>query len=1606
MQCIILVAADPLHVVALPFCHNHSHIDFLKAPQNDTPGPTDYEVKVSLVSDDRNKKFGFINSSKRFRSPKSAAAAEGDESGPALAANQPQQPVAVPMSRISTRTPALASETLKLKREAERWQEQYERQLLNHQRDMSQLEERLARLDIALKEALREKNSLASSAIAKEKELAELTHRHALLKSSLEKSDKTSINLAEKATRSSILERKITDLEKTSAKTRSLVDAKTTTLEKLQFERNELRDQCDSLSKQVWELVDEKSRRDVAYAEAESQREELVARVAELEDIVAQAGGATAEREKELIDRLAMIQEHSDEISKEKVDLQARLQSITRALEAARFEMNADKSKVASLQADIDSHKSLLNALEMDKADWLATRMSMENHAKQLLAKLETAQGTITTLDGQKLNLEKLVGQMEARNIEVASILAKLEASVEEREQQLIALEDMRRTEHEEYEDVIESLKAALLRFQTEGAQELTTTQMQLHELTSHLETGMHEIMRRDQMLEAMTAQEEELRMELEATKAELAATTEVYEAFRLNFDEVNAVRNQLAERLVMIEEELLMTSNDLSSTKMELQVAREHVSSLQSDIYQLNIALDEATDALRSANANHADATAIHESQMNELNEQLEQERTYRAGERDMTELRIASIEAAALDSMQGKVNLIAELEQHIEALKDEIQGKADELAAIADSHRKELGQVKLELSEQTEMVNEYRERAYDHESAAEGYQNQIYELEKKVKARGVAAAHEAKEMETAFKTIISEFREKIDVLESEKEAVKKSLAAALAEAEGHQHRLGDSDENLKALMAKQTSLQDRIDGLTQSLNESQAELEASKQKIAEISAEKLASVSSLEAMLFEAKAELEKAYSSARDNQATWETDSVSLNSQISNLNGKLAGLEQSLEEQVASSVELRKQLDAKNVELSEAVAAHRAEVLDLTVQLTTARSSFSDLQAAMDALSNEHLLATARVKELGDAIQHETSRHAETMAMATSLDSDLSAERISREELSTKVAELELLLASEQQESRSRQSQIDVQLEIKSTLEAEIKRLSGDCDAQKSLYEELKAQSTAALQIERETVLRERRRSDDLSLSLNFQISTVNKLTAELVVLKASLEEETAAREEKEEKISTLLSELESERNALDSLYKRGDELDRALQLEREAHLKAQNLASELSETLMAERASNQKILENLKVSLESVQKDLKSAESALALEKSAHAASIQQFELKENEYRSYHDASKANVSLLVAALQEANDVSKSKDEKLAQLSNDLADCRAKLDGSEMERESLKSRAVASVEAIESERTAHRETVAELQDRNERLARALNEREATIKELSAEVVSVKVRQASEAERKDAEIRHLMERLKQMEQESSGMKAALDSARRYEEELASVRTRFEQTMQMVVQENRELAEGLEQNAAEIHNLKKDNDRLQESLTKAEQSQAEVEETLSAHVQFLQKNYKAAFDDIKKLSSDNASLLGHQNAQQKIRHIAKLKEELVKLKQENTAITRERDMLKRRNLVIERDLESFKVVVPKPSHSSNENVNSYEAPSKSVSAAPVKRVSRAGRSVLEGRTKGDNGAFTVGGMIGGVLRGGDLPGGNDKAEKTEDDGRSFFIAL
>ncbi|KAJ3058653.1 hypothetical protein HDU98_005260, partial [Podochytrium sp. JEL0797] len=152
----------------------------------------------------------------------------------------------------------------------------------------------------------------------------------------------------------------------------------------------------------------------------------------------------------------------------------------------------------------------------------------------------------------------------------------------------------------------------------------------------------------------------------------------------------------------------------------------------------------------------------------------------------------------------------------------------------------------------------------------------------------------------------------------------------------------------------------------------------------------------------------------------------------------------------------------------------------------------------------------------------------------------------------------------------------------------------------------------------------------------------------------------------------------------------------------------------------------------------------------------------------------------------------------------------------------------------------------------------------------------------------------------------------------------------------------------------------------------LQDALIVAERKQEEIEGHLKAQVDFLEKNHKSAFSEIGKLASANADLMGHNNPQQKIRHIAKMKEDLVKTKEENKTLSRERDSLRRKNMILERDLESFRAVTPA--------VSSFGAPptdfkflhaSKTDPEKPVpaaagpkgpKKISRVGREVLSAR--------------------------------------------
>ncbi|KAJ1555058.1 hypothetical protein HK405_003356, partial [Cladochytrium tenue] len=99
----------------------------------------------------------------------------------------------------------------------------------------------------------------------------------------------------------------------------------------------------------------------------------------------------------------------------------------------------------------------------------------------------------------------------------------------------------------------------------------------------------------------------------------------------------------------------------------------------------------------------------------------------------------------------------------------------------------------------------------------------------------------------------------------------------------------------------------------------------------------------------------------------------------------------------------------------------------------------------------------------------------------------------------------------------------------------------------------------------------------------------------------------------------------------------------------------------------------------------------------------------------------------------------------------------------------------------------------------------------------------------------------------------------------------------------------------------------------------LKEELFSSERSREDTESTLQLHVEYLNKNNKTVLDDLNKALSVNVDLASHKNNAQKIRYVAKLREELQYAKEQNQKLERERNVLRRRTANLERDLESYR---------------------------------------------------------------------------------------
>ncbi|KAJ3340703.1 hypothetical protein HDU91_000810, partial [Kappamyces sp. JEL0680] len=230
----------------------------------------------------------------------------------------------------------------------------------------------------------------------------------------------------------------------------------------------------------------------------------------------------------------------------------------------------------------------------------------------------------------------------------------------------------------------------------------------------------------------------------------------------------------------------------------------------------------------------------------------------------------------------------------------------------------------------------------------------------------------------------------------------------------------------------------------------------------------------------------------------------------------------------------------------------------------------------------------------------------------------------------------------------------------------------------------------------------------------------------------------------------------------------------------------------------------------------------------------------------------------------------------------------------------------------------------------TVQELSTKLAEKARALQLNESKLADALTTINRAEIRLSNEVSSRDLVIKTLEHRVKDQ-------KKALDSSENLTTTLereqrkwkldaeAHAKQQLETQIQLATKEfqrenaelQRQLAEREEDESAFMQEI----DKLKIMLQEAKQAQINEKENFDMQLHLLEQRGKLQASEIKKIGDLNAELFGHSNTRQKIKHVAQLKEENVTLREQNLGLNREKDLLKRKLMNMERELESFKSV-------------------------------------------------------------------------------------
>ncbi|TPX68742.1 hypothetical protein SpCBS45565_g02935 [Spizellomyces sp. 'palustris'] len=1515
------------------------------APPADTPGPGAYDVQSSLLNGDKHKHYGFLNKAERFKALKAEEQLEQGEDGTVdLSFLKPAVPTRV--SRVNGEDPQ------KLKKEIEKWQDLYYRQVAINDRQRQELEERIGRADAQLQNSVKEKNALQSFNTAKDKELSDLLRKHALLKQSLEKSEKQSFAQQDRASKAVALQKKIEDLQKQN-------DRLNERLKPLSLAERQYAKEKESLSRQLQESRELTKSAVQEKEEALSVRHDLEMR---LQDLEAQqhkfmqeaqiAQIAASDEYQKIKETLLMM---TDEFRAAQLELQQTKRERDESLRKTRqiAEKNAElevanRDTITSHHAQQEAYLARITELEVKLEEQrklstqqeqflTATNADLEGKEERHRLQLEMAESAVMKL---KSELSRSQSERDNERENMESIMASLKKSYQDLDSTYQQLMVENHEEVSRYQKSVNTLKKEL----QEQAEERARIQTNLDRSTGTIQDLQTEMGRLHGRLQDTDAEFADLKTEHMRTLSKQQERQAFIDELKSTIDRVEKQLRDKERDMQLMEAELHRHQSELERLTDNIDGKEADLSQTQAQLHDVHKANLELKKQLEQADVRIATFAAKIE----------EQERDARDNDRRSTEFQNINADLR---------KEIAFAKEEIDMLKEHVSGTTGELEVLKMELRNRESEVEELVSIKIAMGDELSELRVSLSQAEEQSKADIAALSNDVKTRDatiISLQDQIRDLTEAASRDQETIQDLREMVRSKTEEIKTGTAsyqaifeqertAAAEQQERAERKIGSLSDTILSLKAELQCTKSELTTVQELLSDTQTTLTQRSVTLDERETH-------IEELVRQLQTDKEEATEERRQHAALLDNLRMKNDVERESWQAQAAEMSKTLVEREETIGRLQHDLRLRQQDLEKERDAHareanelRDERENLSSELEMARAS---LQKALEEASRESLqlnttmqeLRAAHSAEIGrikSAMEAQEANFAEKLGEARTIH-ETECAKLKGELLDTTNALVKLNAVLEDEQSKT--------ASIIKSLKMDLANQASEHDRQSEQMRKKHDEQTASLQqdlkLASASLAKLQQELEEQRTALSSDIACLTaKMDAQQVELERKLLE---AGVQYDECKAALEKELDAEKALVGQLK---EDFGKEQEARQRKTIEIEALKSEHDRVLQRMHEDHELAVKKVQ---EQADESVSNLTAALEEQSNNHEAEKQHFrndfEAKLQGIQMGHMTDVARLTSEIATLGEAK---RAVETETQLMRVKLKDIEERLQEGTTRIEELEK----SLEQRRTEFDREREAKQEAESRSAEIAKELemerNTREATIRDSLKEAAALKaeltetrnalsvteLKKANELSTKDAQLRKLQNDLRSKineineikSQAKSAVASAKKDAEKAREELSKVAeerrrwTDMEKEVREVEKarerENLELAERLKDMEEVLGNVTEQNDRLKILLEDEERRRTEMEESHQSQLDLLKTRGQLKDNEVKKLGELNAELFGHANTKQKIRHVAQLKEENVKLKTDNVSLSRRCEDMKRKIMNLEREVESFRAI-------------------------------------------------------------------------------------